>query len=177
MTSEPDILRPEDQGGLIVGVGGTVFALEPHNCFACGSLNTHGLNLVLHLGDDHCWTELRLADSFEGWQGIAHGGIVCTILDEVMAWSLVQHDVWGVTARMAVEFRRPVRIGQAIRGEGRLEGRRRRVLEASARILDAASGEVLATASGTYVAASEDRKRQLKERYGFRSLEPAEARR
>ncbi len=169
------MLRPEAESGRIIGVGGTRFALEPHNCFACGSLNSHGLNLTLHLGDDHCWTELRLTDSFEGWQGIAHGGIVCTILDEVMAWSLVQHDVWGVTARMAVEFRRPVRIGQAIRGEGRLVERRRRVLEAAGRVVDVETGEALATASGTYVAASETRKRELKERYGFRPLQPAEA--
>jgi len=175
LTSEPDILRPETETGRIVGVGGTRFALEPHNCFACGSLNSHGLNLVLHLGDDHCWTELRLPDRFEGWQGIAHGGIVCTILDEVMAWSLVQHDVWGVTARMIVDFRRPVRIGRAIRGEGRLVERRRRVLDATGRIVDAGTGEELAAAKGTYVAASEDRKRELKERYGFRALGPAEA--
>ena len=38
-------------------------------------------------------------------------------------------------------------------------------------LLDSADGTVLATAEGTYVAAPEDRKQALKERYGFR-LEP-----
>ncbi len=35
------------------------------------------------------WTELTSTDRFQGWDGIAHGGILCTILDEVMAWALV----------------------------------------------------------------------------------------
>ena len=55
---------------------------------------------------------------FEGWEGIIHGGILCTILDEVMAWALVAQDSWGVTARMSIDFRRPVTVGQAIRAEG-----------------------------------------------------------
>ena len=45
---------------------------------------------------------------------------MCTILDEVMAWALVDHDIWGVTARMSVEFKRPVPIGRPIRAEGRV---------------------------------------------------------
>ena len=43
-----------------------------------------------------------------------------TILDEVMAWALVDHDIWGVTARMTVEFKRPVPIDRPIRAEGRV---------------------------------------------------------
>ena len=62
---------------------------RPHHCFACGTLNIHGLHLELHVEDGRCWTELTLPERFEGWEGIAHGGIVCTILDEVMAWALV----------------------------------------------------------------------------------------
>lgn len=174
MTSEGDILDPSTRGARIVGIGDASFAFEPHNCFACGSLNTHGLNLVLHVGDDDCWTEVSLPSRFEGWQGIAHGGIVATILDEVMAWALVHHDVWGVTARMAIDFRRPVHIGRPIRAVGRLTSRRRRVFETAASIVDPATGAELATASGVYVAAPEDRKRELKERYGFRVVEAVE---
>src|SRR5215212_7573101 len=90
--------------------GEAVIEVEPHNCFACGSLNEHGLHLDLHVAGDLCWTELTIADRFQGWDGIAHGGIVSTILDEVMAWSLAATDNWGVTARMAVTFKRPVPV-------------------------------------------------------------------
>jgi acyl-CoA hydrolase len=144
--------------------------VEPHNCFACGELNVHGLHLVLHVTSDGCWTDLSLPERFEGWQGIAHGGIVCTILDEVMAWALVDRDAWGLTARMSVDFKRPVRIGVPIRAEGRVTGTRRRVLRTAARVVDLASGEELATGEATYVAAPEHRKRELKERYRFRAV-------
>ncbi len=149
-----------------VRVGARRIEPAPHNCFACGSLNVHGLRLELHAGDDQCWVELTLADRFEGWEGMAHGGIVCTILDEVMAWALVDHDIWGVTARMSVEFKKPVPIGRPIRGEGRVTGARRRLIEAEGIILDPADGSVLARAEATFVGASEARKAELKARYG-----------
>jgi len=144
------------------------FEVEPHRCFACGSLSEHGLQLDLHVDGDRCWTELELADRFQGWDGIAHGGIVCTILDEVMAWSLATTDNWGLTARMTVHFKRPVQLGVPIRAEGWMTRQRRRLVETAARLVDPGSGELLATAEAVYVAADEERKRQLKERYRFR---------
>ena len=143
---------------------------DPHNCFACGTLNVHGLQLELHFGGDRCWTELAIPARFQGWDGIAHGGIVSTILDEVMAWSLVDRDNWGLTARLSVEFKRPVPLERTIRGEGWVVETRRRVIRAEGRILDPATGQLLATADATYVAAPDDRKQELKERYGYRRV-------
>jgi acyl-coenzyme A thioesterase PaaI-like protein len=144
------------------------FEVAPHRCFACGSLSEHGLRLDLHVSGERCWTELRLADRFQGWDGIAHGGIVCTILDEVMAWSLAVSDNWGLTARMTVDFKRPVRLGHPIRAEGWMTRRRRRLVDTAARLVDATTGELLATAEAVYVAADEERKRELVARYRFR---------
>jgi acyl-coenzyme A thioesterase PaaI-like protein len=122
----------------------------------------------LHVSGEQCWTELELADRFQGWDGIAHGGIVCTILDEVMAWSLAVSDNWGLTARMTVDFKRPVRLGHPIRAEGWMTRRRRRLVDTAARLVDATTGELLATAEAVYVAADEERKRELMARYRFR---------
>jgi acyl-coenzyme A thioesterase PaaI-like protein len=150
--------------------GGPVLSIEvaPHRCFACGSLNEHGIQLALHVAGDRCWTELVLPDRFQGWDGIAHGGIVCTILDEVMAWSLAASDNWGLTARMSVDFKRPVRIGVPIRGEGWIVASRRRLHETAATLVDAETGELLATATAMYVAADAERKAELQARYRFR---------
>ncbi|MEO5940103.1 MAG: PaaI family thioesterase, partial [Candidatus Limnocylindrales bacterium] len=122
----------------------------------------------LHVDGDRCWTELSLPDRFQGWDGIAHGGIICTILDEVMAWSLAATDNWGLTARMSVEFKRPVRLGIPVRGEGWISAVRRRIVETAGRIVDPATGQVLATATATYVAADAARKAELQARYRFR---------
>ncbi len=165
MTSEPAI----SPAG--IRVAGRPIRLTPHHCFACGSLNVQGLGLELHAEADTCWTELTLPERFQGWDGIAHGGIVTTILDEVMAWALVDHDVWGLTARMQVDFKRPVRIGCPIRAEGRVMEVRRRIVTAAGRILDRETGEVLATSEATYVGASDARKAELKARYGYSDTE------
>jgi len=150
------------------------FSFEPHNCFACGTLNTGGLHLDLHVDGERCWTDLEIPERFQGWDEIAHGGIVATILDEVMAWSLVDADSWGLTARLSVAFKRPVPLGQPIHVEGWITESRRRVITTAGRMVAGGSGEVLATAEAIYVAATDDRKRELKERYGYR--DPADAR-
>ena len=156
--------------GRVVSVPGSGLTIEvaPHRCFACGALNEHGIHLDLHVDGDRCWTELALPDRFQGWDGIAHGGIICTVLDEVMAWSLAATDNWGLTARMSVDFKRPVRLGVPIRGEGWVTSVRRRLVETAARIVDPATDEVLATATATYVAADAARKAELQARYRFR---------
>jgi acyl-coenzyme A thioesterase PaaI-like protein len=146
------------------------FEFAPHNCFACGSLNGNGLGLLHHVEPGRSWTELTLDRRFEGWEGIVHGGIVSTILDEVMAWALVGQDNWGVTARMSVEFRRPVEVGTPIRADGWVTRDRRRIVETAGRIVDSSSGEELATGTGLYVAADAERKRFLRERYAFRPV-------
>ena len=150
------------------------FSFEPHNCFACGSLNANGLHLDLHVDGERCWTNVELAGRFQGWDGIAHGGIVCTLLDEVMAWSLVDHDNWGLTARLTVVFKRPVPLETPIRAEGWITQSRRRLITTAGRVLDPATDTVLATAEATYIAAPEERKRELKERYGFRLVDAGE---
>jgi acyl-coenzyme A thioesterase PaaI-like protein len=144
--------------------------MRSHHCFACGDLNVHGLQLRLHLDPGSSWTETTIDARFGGWEGIIHGGIICAILDEVMAWALISEDCWGVTAKMTVQFRRPVPVGNAIRAEGSLVDRRRRVLRTEGRMLEAATGELLATAEGTYVDAPAERKDELKRRYDFRVL-------
>ena len=85
-----------------------------------------------------------------------------------MAWALVGEDNWGVTARMSVDFRRPVEVGMPIRAEGWITRSRRRIVDTAGHIVDAATGAELATATGVYVAASPDRKRDLRERYAYR---------
>ncbi len=166
--SERDAPAPEKSGGAILSLED--FSIRPHNCFACGELNEIGLHLQLNFEPDSCWTELRLDGRYEGWEGVIHGGILCTILDEIMGWSLIARDSWGVTARLSIQFRRPAQVGHTIRAEGWVTEVRRRIQTTAGRIVDVTTGEELATAEATYVAASEERKRELKERYGYEAL-------
>ena len=149
------------------------FRFEPHHCFACGELNDGGLQLVLHTTPEGAWTETTLASTFQGWEAVAHGGIVCTLLDEVMAWSVIGQGTWGVTARLNVAFRRPIATGRVVRAEGRVVENHRRAVRTAGRVFDPVTGEEFATAEGTFMALPADQLDRLKARYGMRRV-PAE---
>jgi acyl-coenzyme A thioesterase PaaI-like protein len=174
LTSEVLVARADDDLAPRLRDGAGGFEFEPHHCFACGELNEHGLHLVLHTSPEGAWTELVLDRQFQGWEAVAHGGIVCTILDEVMAWAVIGRGTWGVTARMAVTFRGPVQTGTAIRAEGWVVEQKRRAVRAEGRVIDSASGAVLATGESTFVALPQDQLEHLKARYGMRRI-PAPA--
>jgi uncharacterized protein (TIGR00369 family) len=146
------------------------FEFEPHRCFACGELNEQGLRLAIHTDPAGSWTETTLEPRFQGWEAVAHGGIVCTLLDEVMAWAVIGRGTWGVTARLNVTFRRPIPVGRAIRAEGWVVDENRRAHRAEGRVLDVATGEVLASGESTFVAVPPDEVERLKARYGMRRL-------
>jgi acyl-CoA thioesterase FadM len=92
-----------------------------------------------------------------------------------MAWALVGEDNWGVTARMSVNFRKPVMVGVPIRADGWITQARRRIVDTEGRIVDATTGIRLATATGVYVAADPARKRDLRARYAYRPADPEAA--
>ena len=144
------------------------FDFEPHRCFACGELNEHGLQLRLHASAEGCWTELAVDERFQGWDSVAHGGIVTTLLDEVMAWSVIGRGTWGVTARIAVSFRKPVPTGKPVRAEGWVVDDRRRVVRTAGRVIDPTTGTVYAEGEGTFVAAPPAELARLQARYRLR---------
>jgi acyl-coenzyme A thioesterase PaaI-like protein len=144
------------------------FDFDPHRCFACGELNEQGLRLAIHTDPQGSWTETTLEPRFQGWEAVAHGGIVCTLLDEVMAWSVIGRGTWGVTARLNVAFRRPIPVSRPIRAEGWVVAENRRAQRTGGQVLDADTGEVLATAEGTFIAVPPDEVERLKARYGMR---------
>jgi len=145
--------------------------LEPHHCFACGELNEHGLHLALHASPEGCWTEVSLEPRFQGWESVAHGGIVTTLLDEVMAWSVIARGTWGVTARLRLSFRRPVPVDRPIRAEGWVVEDRRRTFRTAGRVVDRGTGDVLAEAEGLFVSAPPAQLEELRRRYRLRHVE------
>jgi acyl-coenzyme A thioesterase PaaI-like protein len=86
--------------------------LQGHGCFACGTENPIGLNLQFFSEGGAVGTEITLDKVYEGWEGIAHGGIVSTLLDEVMSWAILYSKrVFIVTRNMTVKYIRPIMIG------------------------------------------------------------------
>jgi acyl-CoA thioesterase FadM len=68
---------------------------------------------------------------------------------------------------MTVTFRRPVPLETPLRADGWITRTRRRIMDTESRLIDATTGVELATATGVYLSADEQRKTQLRARYGF----------
>ncbi|MBN2419320.1 MAG: PaaI family thioesterase [Deltaproteobacteria bacterium] len=85
---------------------------EGYKCFACGTENPIGLNLQFYaLGEKVC-SEITLGIYHVGWSDIIHGGIISTLLDEVMSWTILYFKrIFFVTRKMDVKYIKPVQSG------------------------------------------------------------------
>jgi acyl-coenzyme A thioesterase PaaI-like protein len=125
------------------------------NCFACGMENPIGLKLQMYTepetGGVVC--HYTIPKIYEGYPGIAHGGIVATLLDEVIsrAYMVSDHNRFMYTARLTTRFRKHVPVGQHLRITGVARKDRGRTAEAEAAIYGP-DGELLAEGHGLLVA-------------------------
>jgi uncharacterized protein (TIGR00369 family) len=96
-------------------------------CFGCGPGNAGGLRLRFReLADRSVETRVQVADHFSGMEGVVHGGIQATILDEVMgvAAQLELPAEAGrsalVTAELSVRYLAPVPIAGEVLARARV---------------------------------------------------------
>ena len=119
-------------------------------CYACGTRNPDGLGLRFETdGDGGARATITLEPHLQGYRGIAHGGIVMLLLDEVMAHACGSAGEKAVTAAVAVRFRAPVPLGAPLTLLGRVAGKRGKILKLEGSVRDA-SGTLLATAEGSF---------------------------
>ena len=120
-------------------------------CFVCGQNNPKGLKIKVRYDEVElaAETELSLPKEFQGWSEVIHGGILATLLDEMMA-----HAVWhfagpGLTLSMEVRFHAPLTPGERIRVRGVLHSR-----DGSRRLAEA---EIIRVADGRRIASGKSR--------------------
>ncbi len=119
-------------------------------CFACGKDNPYGLHMQFtEEGDDYVcrWTP---QPHHQGWHRILHGGLVSTLLDEVMTWRLVSRGHWVVTAEMTVRLKAPTPLDQELTIRARMVSQRRNIYEVEGEIT-LPDGTVTATATAKYM--------------------------
>ena len=58
-------------------------------CFGCGEENPHGLQMIFSTNGVRLRSELVIEERFRGWSNLIHGGVLSTILDETMGWTVL----------------------------------------------------------------------------------------
>jgi uncharacterized protein (TIGR00369 family) len=126
----------------------------PHtkSCFVCGEANPVGLRQRFETDGRIVRAHFRPRPEHAGFQGVVHGGVLATLLDEIMVWACaVTTRKFGFCAEMTVRYQRPATPGEALVAEAELVANRRgRIFEAKAELRNAA-GEMLASATGKYM--------------------------
>jgi acyl-coenzyme A thioesterase PaaI-like protein len=125
--------------------------LADNYCFVCGQDNPKGLKIQVRYleAEMTAETELFLPREYQGWADVIHGGILATLLDEMMA-----HAVWhfagpGLTLSLEVRFHAPLQPGEIILVRGVLHTR-----NGSRRL---AEGEIIRRADGARIASGKSR--------------------
>lgn len=123
-----------------------------HSCFVCGESNAIGFRLRFETDGRVVQTRFRPRREHIGFQNVMHGGLIATILDEVMVWACaVATRKFAYCAELSVRFLSPVRPGEELVALGELATNRKgRIFEAKGTLRDA-SGKSLAEAKGRYV--------------------------
>lgn len=144
-----------------------VRATNDHNCFGCGKLNPIGLHLDFYAMPEEgiVWAPWLPTVQYEGYGNMIHGGIISTLMDEILAWTLYARETWAVTAKLETKYRKPVEVGKPVRLIGRIVRERGRVIELHGEIRTEADDTLLAEANATFMVVPEAQAQEWNDRY------------
>ena len=123
-----------------------------HSCFVCGESNPAGLKLRFET--DGRIVQARFVPRAEhaGFQGVVHGGITATVLDEIMVWACaVATRRFAYCAELNVRYLLPLAPdAEVILTAELVANRKGRIFEAKAAVQNA-DGKTFASAIGKYL--------------------------
>jgi uncharacterized protein (TIGR00369 family) len=135
-------------------------APNPANkCFGCGGANDGGMKLTFEQDNQkrRIIGRFVLGERYQGGGGMAHGGIIAALLDEVMGKVCRFREARAVTAELNVEYLKPVSVQEEIVVEGWETEQKGRNLFHAGEIKNSA-GVLLARGRGRFVVIGEAKK-------------------
>ncbi len=120
--------------------------------FGNGQDNPDGLHLKFEVSPELAKAIINIDGKFQGWPGIAHGGIIATCLDEAMG-----HAVGGalgsysMTAELEVFYLAPTKTNEELLLTGRVVSVEGRKVSALGELRRAADNELLARGKALYI--------------------------
>ncbi len=141
-------------------------------CFVCGLENPIGLRLSFYEDEDgHVTATWTPGEEHQGYPGQLHGGIVAALLDEALGRTVVNRDLWIVTAKMEIRYRNPIPVGEPLTVIAELTRVSKRVVEAQGE-LRLSDGRVGAEADAVYVRLPEERKEAMAQALAYWKVVP-----
>jgi uncharacterized protein (TIGR00369 family) len=122
------------------------------NCFVCGKNNPNGLRLSFEIDKEKktLKTTFVASPTYQGWDGVVHGGILSTLLDEAMANLIHELGYQAITAAIEIRFKKPAPILKPLLVYGEVIELSKRLIRAKAHIAQE-DGTILATGKSTFM--------------------------
>jgi uncharacterized protein (TIGR00369 family) len=96
--------------------------VEGQTCFGCGEDNPLGLQMEFLTDGQRVYSFVTVPQAMAGWDQTVHGGIISTMLDEIMGWTVIYLlKKIGVTKSMTVDFIKPLTVGKRLTVVGSIQ--------------------------------------------------------
>ena len=125
--------------------------LENNKCFGCSPLNPSGLQMKFFTDEKSLFSEIAIPEHLCGWDRLVHGGVIATILDEIMSWSaitILKRII--LTKSMTIDFIKPIYVGHTVMVEGTVLERKNAREALMTGLLYNAEGKLCARSQGTF---------------------------
>jgi uncharacterized protein (TIGR00369 family) len=133
------------------------------NCFVCGKDNPIGLNIAFFRDQDKIKAEFLPESKHQGFKGIVHGGILFSILDEIMGrTALITRDVMTMTVEINIKYRKKALVGEKIIFAAQMTKDLGRMIEAQAEARSE-DGTLLTEAKGKFIVLSKEMQKEVEE--------------
>ena len=124
---------------------------DADNCFVCGSKNPIGLNIDFRFVDEQCVGEFTPGENHVGFDGVTHGGIIFSVLDDLMANWLFLQGGRGYTAKCEIRYREPLPVGTNVKLVCDLVQKKRKLLQLRAKAIRTDTDAIVAESEGSFM--------------------------
>lgn len=124
---------------------------DGQRCFVCGPKNDIGLGVSFRIEDGICRAEFT-PDKFHcGYDGVTHGGIVFSVLDDVMANWIYLNGIRAYTAKCDIRYKDSLAIGTRVSLEGHCIKQKGRLIAMQGKMFNVQSKQLVAETNASFM--------------------------
>ena len=124
---------------------------DANTCFVCGPGNPDGLQLVFELEGDLCVSTFTPGPNHCGYDGVTHGGLIFSALDDVMANWIFLKGIRAYTAKCEIRYKAPLPTGTTVNLTGECIKQKSRLVQMKGLMTRADNGEVVAETDAAFM--------------------------
>lgn len=130
---------------------------DGQKCFVCGPKNSIGLGLSFRIEDNVCKSSFTPGEFHCGYDGVTHGGIVFSVLDDVMANWIYLNGIRAYTAKCDIRYKDSLAIGTPVVLEGHCIKQRGRLIEMQGKMMNASTMQLVAETRASFMVGAKEK--------------------